>query len=115
MFAVTGPANNHHDIKIIVLFGAEISRPEIRAGSALAAVTGPANNHHAAAAPAARQPIWVRLILLVGRVSESVVAAGVALAEDDHDATAVTGPATVGCRVPLRPGAEGELEHSTRT
>ena len=32
--------------KIIVLFGAGISRPEIRAGSALAAVAGPANNHH---------------------------------------------------------------------
>ena len=41
----TGRQDTNH-IKIIVLFGAGISRPEIRAGSALAAVAGPANNHH---------------------------------------------------------------------
>ena len=35
----TGRQNTDH-IKIIVLFGAGISRPEIRAGSALAAVAG---------------------------------------------------------------------------
>ena len=37
----TGPRQDTNHIKVIVLFGAGISRPEIRAGSALASGAGP--------------------------------------------------------------------------